>query len=251
VEADADVCDSVAPAVRHKARTTAPHFGLQPVHPLPTGYRLPFFTPFCYSPRGASVRAERSRRLRDLVKRADAATLGACCRRVAAMVEEGGVAADFLAPATVLVPIPRRIPHDPLGPVSAPEAIARALRVADLAGVVCPALRRWRAVPKSAWSRPGSRPEFLEHFHSLEFADAIELPITDPQALHLLLVDDFITRGRTLLAAAALLYQSFPYARICAFALVRTEGLAPDIAAIASPVTGVIRYLGGDAFRSP
>jgi hypothetical protein len=36
-----------------------------------------------------------------------------------------------------------------------------------------------------------------------------------------------------------------------AFALVRTEGLVPDIAAITAPTIGAIRYLGGDAFRSP
>jgi O-antigen ligase len=61
----------------------------------------------------------------------------------------------------------------------------------------------------------------------------------------------FVTRGRTLLAAAAVLYQALPCVEIRAFALVRTEGLAPDIAAITAPTIGTIRYLGGDAFRSP
>jgi hypothetical protein len=106
-------------------------------------------------------------------------------------------------------------------------------------------------VPKSAWSRPGSRPEFLEHYDSLELANWADLANHQPIALRFLLVDDFVTRGRTLLAAAAVLYRAFPRGRMRAFALVRTEGLAADIAAITCPTTGVIRYLGGDAFPSP
>jgi len=53
------------------------------------------------------------------------------------------------------------------------------------------------------------------------------------------------------MAAAAVLYQAIPRAHIRAFALIRTEGLAPDIDSITAPTLGVIRYLGGDAFRSP
>ena len=111
--------------------------------------------------------------------------------------------------------------------------------------IVWPALRRVRAIPKSAWVRPGSRPEFLERYTSLELIDH------DPPASRLILVDDFVTRGRTLLAAATVLHQAVPSAHLRAFALVRTEGLVPDIAAITAPTIGAIRYLGGDAFRSP
>jgi predicted amidophosphoribosyltransferase len=212
--------------------------------PLPAGFKLPFLAPYCYSPRGTSPLAEKSRRLRDLIKRADTATLARCAARIA-MIIDAGTVRDFLGPDLVLVPVPRRVAYDPRDPHSAPEAIARALHAAGHGKIVWPALRRVRAIPKSAWSRPGSRPEFLEHYTSLELIDH------EPPALRLLLVDDFVTRGRTLLAAAAVLYQAVPSARLRAFALVRTEGLAPDIAAITAPTIGAIRYLGGDAFRSP
>jgi hypothetical protein len=66
-----------------------------------------------------------------------------------------------------------------------------------------------------------------------------------------MLVDDFITLGRTLLAAAAVLHNTLATTvRIQAFALVRTEGLKPDIRALTDPVTGVIRHSGDGAFRS-
>ena len=216
----------------------------QQSHPLPVGFRLPFFTPFCYSPRGTSLLAKKSRRLRDLVKRADSVTLAQCAERVTALTD-AGTARNFLGPDIVLVPVPRRVAYDPRYRPTAPEAIAHALRAAGHGQLVWPALRRARAVPKSVWSRPGSRPEFLAHYSSLE------LIRDEPPNHRFLLIDDFVTRGRTLLAAAAVLHQAMPRAQLRAFALVRTEGLTPDIAAITAPSIGAIRYVGGDAFRSP
>jgi hypothetical protein len=215
-----------------------------PPRPLPPGYQLPFFAPFCYSPYGTSLLAERSRHLRGQVKRADPRTLAHCAARVATMIDSQ-VAPDFLNSDVALIPVPRCIPCDPRNPISAPVAITRALRAVGLGGFIWPAVRRWRAVPKSAWSRPGSRPEFLEHYTSLELLDH------EPPADRFLLVDDFIARGRTIMAAAAVLYQAIPRADIRAFALVRTEGLAPDIFAITTPTVGIVRHLGGDAFRTP
>jgi predicted amidophosphoribosyltransferase len=242
--ADADVVspapDDLTPPSRHETPwRIAPRS-----RPLPAGFRLPFLAPYCYSPRGTSPLAEKSRHLRDLIKRADSATLAHCAGRIATIIDAGTVR-DFLGPDLVLVPVPRRVAYDPRDPRCAPEAIARALHAAGHGKIVWPALRRSRTIPKSAWVRPGSRPEFYQHYSSLELADH------EPAALQFLLVDDFVTRGRTLLAAAAVLYQAVPRAHLRAFALVRTEGLAPDIAAITAPTIGSIRYLGGDAFRSP
>jgi predicted amidophosphoribosyltransferase len=265
MEPDLDVCDLVAPPARgivvppalaadsqlasHAVVTRPPRREIsspiaRPSRPLPAGFGLPYFTPYCYSPRGTSPLAEKSRYLRDLIKHADSATLAHCARRIATLID-AAVAHNFFGPHVVLVPVPRRVAYDPRAPRSAPEAIARALHAAGHGKVVWPALRRVRSVPKSAWSRPGSRPEFIEHYTSLELIDHV------PPASQLLLVDDFVTRGRTLLAAAAVIYQAVPRANISAFALVRTEGLAPDIAAITAPTIGAIRHLGGDAFRSP
>lgn len=72
-----------------------------------------------------------------------------------------------------------------------------------------------------------------------------------PPTLKLLLVDDFVTKGRTILAAAAVLSRAFPAAQIQAFAVVRTMGLVPELEIIRWPIEGEIRIVGGDAERDP
>ena len=67
----------------------------------------------------------------------------------------------------------------------------------------------------------------------------------------LLLVDDVVTKGRILLAAAARLRELCPASEVRAFALVRTMGLARGIEHLVSPCEGEIRWGDGDARRQP
>jgi hypothetical protein len=64
-----------------------------------------------------------------------------------------------------------------------------------------------------------------------------------------MLIDDVVTKGRTLLAAAARVHSAFPQARIRAFAVLRTMGLVPEIPRLFEPWRGCIRWLHGDAQR--
>jgi hypothetical protein len=65
------------------------------------------------------------------------------------------------------------------------------------------------------------------------------------------LVDDVVTKGRTLLAAAARVQEAFPCAEIRAFALIRTMGLTRNVERLVDPCIGEIRWRGGDACRTP
>jgi phosphoribosylpyrophosphate synthetase len=65
--------------------------------------------------------------------------------------------------------------------------------------------------------------------------------------MNLLLVDDFVTKGRTILAAATVLNRAFPAAQIQAFAVVRTMGLVPEV----EKIRWEIRAVGDDALRDP
>ena len=67
----------------------------------------------------------------------------------------------------------------------------------------------------------------------------------------LCLVDDVITKGATLLAAASRLRETYPHARIVAFALVRTLGFVEDIERIVEPALGTITLRSGEAVREP
>jgi adenine/guanine phosphoribosyltransferase-like PRPP-binding protein len=69
--------------------------------------------------------------------------------------------------------------------------------------------------------------------------------------MRIVMVDDVITKGRTLLAAAIRLYEAFPNADIRAFALVRTMGFVPDVRQPLDPCLGVVRWAAGDARREP
>jgi hypothetical protein len=59
------------------------------------------------------------------------------------------------------------------------------------------------------------------------------------------------TKGRTLLAAAARLHETYPSARIRAFALLRTMGMVPEVDRLLDPCVGEISWRAGDAHRFP
>jgi predicted amidophosphoribosyltransferase len=100
-------------------------------------------------------------------------------------------------------------------------------------------------VRKSATAQAGCRPTVEEHYRSFGIAGT---PLPSDR---ILLVDDVVTKGRTLLAAAARLQDAFPLARIEAFALLRTMSLTTEIACLVQPCVGEIRWRCGDARRNP
>ena len=75
------------------------------------------------------------------------------------------------------------------------------------------------------------------------------MTLSEPREI--LLVDDIITRGATMLGAANKLRNTFPLARIRGFAAMRTIS-PPDIFNQAyDPCLGVITFNGQDTFRRP
>jgi predicted amidophosphoribosyltransferase len=120
-----------------------------------------------------------------------------------------------------------------------------ALKGVGLGRAVWAGLHRRFAVRKSATALTGERPTVQQHYDSF----AVARSPTAPERI--VLVDDVITKGRTLLAAAARLQDEFPNADIRAFALVRTMGFLSDVDRLLEPCQGVVRWAGGDARREP
>jgi hypothetical protein len=90
------------------------------------------------------------------------------------------------------------------------------------------------------------RPKAEDHYRSLE----VHKIIVDPKEM--LLVDDVVTRGATFLGAANKLKDSFPDARIRAFAAMRTTGSEPTpFCRIYDPKKGDITLNGQDTTRRP
>jgi len=65
----------------------------------------------------------------------------------------------------------------------------------------------------------------------------------------MVLVDDVVTRGSTLIACASLLDEALPAADISAFAAVRTMSDLEDVPTMREPCVGMIHYYGDNRLR--
>ena len=182
--------------------------------------------------------------MRDLIKAADPRLL-AQVAVVTAKLSASGSFPSFFGPDVTLVPVPGSAPRRDATALWVAERIAEELRKAGLGGAVWTTLRRTVVVRKSAWAAPGERPTVAVHVGSLEMTDRV------PPTGQLVLVDDVVTKGRTMLAAATVLADALPGVEIRAFATLRTMGLVPDIATYTDPVVGEILWTGADADRRP
>lgn len=155
---------------------------------------------------------------------------------------------DILRADAVLVPCPSSalFKPGPLRPLWVAFRICLAMRERGLGARVNAVLTRTEPVPKSAWAPAGQRPTPARHHASMSAEPSLEAPA------HIVLVDDVVTKGATLLGAAARLKDSFPASTITAFAMVRTLGLVPEIAQIVDPCVGRIRLdAAGQGDRQP
>jgi len=205
---------------------------------------LEFASCYVYSPAGEGELCERSRLLRELLKEGNSRFLKNYAEGVQRQMAESPQLAGFLSPADVLVPVPGSMPkNDQRGYVA--SRLAEALLQQGLGLGTWNGLKRIRRVQKSSTAASSARPSVALHYESF----SIEASACAPGSL--VLVDDVITKGRTLLAAAMRLHEAFPTANIRAFALLRTLGLIPEVRRLREPCRGRISWRGGDARRNP
>lgn len=155
-----------------------------------------------------------------------------------------GILDEFFGTAPLLVPVPRSS-LTVEGGIWPAYNIAAALVGQGIGATVVPCLQRVRAVTKSAFAVSGARPKAMEHYESM----IVTRMVVDREEL--CLVDDVITKGATLLAAASRLHEAYPHAKIVAFALVRTLGFVEDIERIIEPAIGTIGVRNDEAVRQP
>jgi predicted amidophosphoribosyltransferase len=153
--------------------------------------------------------------------------------------------AELFSADTTLVPVPGSDPSSTR--VWAAERLAVALRGVLLGKSVWLGLERRFPVRKSATALNADRPTTQRHYDSL----SVSVSGLSVEPHRIVLVDDVITKGRTILAAAARLHEAFPNADIRAFALVRTMGFLSDVSQFLEPRKGFVRWAGGDARREP
>ena len=212
--------------------------------------KLEFGASHVYSPRGQTPLSLRSRELVGRLKRGDPQILPRFAERVFSLAQQGRIP-HFFGPQVTLVPVPGSSPlvHNGLW---VPLLLARALRELALARDVVPILARVSAVRKSALAAPGERPTVQQHY------DSFAAQIVAPAPIQIVLIDDVVTAGSTLLAAAGRIAEAYPAASVRAFALIRTmsgveidQVVAPATGTIVSPCVGWIKPRGDRALRQP
>ncbi len=79
-----------------------------------------------------------------------------------------------------------------------------------------PLLERRQRVQQFAFAAPHEHPRARDHYECLSISPSLLRP------RRVFLIDDFVTRGTTLLGAAARTHTDLPHVEIHAFALVRS-----------------------------
>jgi predicted amidophosphoribosyltransferase len=122
---------------------------------------------------------------------------------------------SFFKPTATLIPTPKSslMKADTLW---VPDRLAKAFVEKRLGKEVVRCLVRVTPVPKAAYSAAEDRPAAAQHYETLTVQESFSEPA------EIVLVDDIVTRGATLLGAANRLVDVFPRTRIHAFAVMRT-----------------------------
>jgi hypothetical protein len=203
---------------------------------------IPYGTLLNYSPRGASALSGRSRDICGGIKGGKLNVISC------AIPHLQGPSCEALRPYfgedATLVPVPRSAPLTE-GALWPAMVIAEVFVSNGLGAEVLPCVRRVTAVRKSSSSPAKERPQVSEHYESLGVDEQLMGPA------QITLVDDVLTMGRTMFACAMRLIEAYPEAVVRGFALVRTQGLIPDIEELVDPSTGVISYNGRWTSREP
>jgi len=152
--------------------------------------------------------------------------------------------ADYFKVNPILVPTPNSSLNKS-GTLWVPQRLASALVRKGLGKKVVECLSRVTPLPKSATSFAVNRPKAADHYDSI----GVKKILFEPDEI--LLVDDVVTRGATLLGAANKLADAFPNARIRAFTAMRTISNPQDFVKINDPCIGTITLVGDDTFRDP
>ena len=153
--------------------------------------------------------------------------------------------ASFFQPKTILVPTPKSSLMRP-DTLWVPERIASALTKMGFGNKVISCLTRTKSVPKAASSLAKDRPKAIDHYKSMNVTRILSNPD------EIILVDDVITRGATLLGAANLLANAFPETPIRAFAAMRTISNTNEFNELYDPRVGIIELQNnGETLRKP
>ena len=211
--------------------------------------KLEFGSYLTYSPRGNSDIAKRSKNIKIYLK--SEGNIGTPPKFMSEFVADRIKESidqmpfkHFFNENVSLVPVPKSSLMQP-NTLWVSEKIAKALSKQAF-GSFYPCLKRIRPVQKSAYAVPSNRrPKAIDHYGSIKCQQLVHRP------KEIVLIDDIITRGSTLLGCASKLKEIFPDVPIRAFAVIRTISDPNNFKKIEDPCVGTITRSGNDTFREP
>lgn len=154
---------------------------------------------------------------------------------------------EIIGTDVLLVPAPRNAPFPPKQAEAlwVPKRICEALRARGLGSAIFTGLVREQAVPKSAFAPVGGRPSPRRHYQTMRCEKLVSVP------QKITVVDDVITKGATLLAAASLAQEAHPQALVRGLRAGANDG-PPPVEKIVEPVVGTVKLTAfGEADRQP
>jgi hypothetical protein len=211
---------------------------------IPGRYHLQYAACYAYSPKGESDVSQRSRLLCARIKNGSPKWLKTYVASVHQEFAQGRCFSDYFGEQALFVPVPQCTSTAPMS-LWVARRLAFTLQEAGLGEDVWTGLRRVTSVDRSSSAWMWHRPTVPQHYRSLTVIPSPRSPS------NIVVVDDVITKGRTLVAAAMRLREAFPAATIRAFALLRTMGLVSDVVRIFDPCEGTVHWTGEDAYREP
>jgi|GEM_PF-1714121 len=211
---------------------------------------LTFGALLTYTAHGSYELAQQSLKLRDSIKHCTPYATKRFSELLCEHLQRRGILTClFQSSELVLVPVPKRAPLPPkdrtTGVLWPSFQYCIAIQQAGIKCKIKPCLERAQTIRKSAFAGPGQRPDPDEHMASLLFSGP---PCQMDK--NILLVDDFITRGSTMIGAASILHAALPTATIQGFAVVRTV-YPGELKALVDPCVGQVIFKDGVLRREP
>lgn len=211
--------------------------------------KVKFASLLTYTPRGDSEKAKGAKAAMINLKNDNVLSSGILTSEyiVQAMKREINTFpfADYFNSNVILVPVPKSSLLKP-GTLWVPERLTTALIKNGLGKSSEACLERIKAVPRSSGQRDGSkRPKALQHYESMR----VKKVLFEPEEI--VLVDDVITRGSTIMGGVNRLSEAFPKAKIKAFAMMRVMSEPEYFVDVEDPCVGTITMIGEDTSREP
>ena len=190
--------------------------------------------------RGGGDRGEKSRRWCYALKQGKQSAISTIAGHIGRHPGDPGVD-GVLGGDVTLIPMPRSAPRRQ-GDLWPAVLLANALVAEGSGAEVLTVLERKYRVQKSAIAEPGKRPRAADHLDSFK----VLRPAIQPERI--VIVDDVITSGATMLAAISAISDAVPDASVRGFAFIRTQS-TEELEAIRRPTLSCVELLPGGLTR--